>query len=110
MSTNAPHGTTSKYSTFGTESIERITMVKLSISNHVILVIVIGVMRTILVIGLGKSFNEFVEIIAIRLGKSFNLLIAIRLGKTLYECVATLKPFPIPSKLTVIIVVLVCWK
>ena len=97
MTANAPHGTTSEYATYGAESISRIAMVKLSISNHVILAI-----------RLGKSFNEFVEIIAIRLGKSFNLLIAIRLSKPPYEFIAIIKPFLIPSKLTVINVILVC--
>ena len=42
MSANAPHGTTSEYSTCGAEAISRITVVKLSIGNHVIVVIVFG--------------------------------------------------------------------
>ena len=42
MSTNAPHRTTSEYSACGAESIERITLVKASISNHIIFIVVLG--------------------------------------------------------------------
>src|SRR6185312_4447399 len=42
MSADAPHGTTSEYSTCSAESVSRITIVKLSISNHVIVVIILG--------------------------------------------------------------------
>jgi len=72
LSTDAPHGTTSEYSTCSAKPIAGITMVKLSPSNHVIVVII--------------------------------------LGKSNYECVASLEPFGISPKVTDIIIVLVCWK
>ena len=49
MTANAPHGTTSEYSASGAESISRIVIVKGSIGNHVIVVII-----------LGEPFYEFV--------------------------------------------------
>ena len=42
MVANAPHGTTSEYSTCGAESISRITTVKEFISNHVIVIVKFG--------------------------------------------------------------------
>ena len=87
MPANAPHGTTSEYSTCSAEAISRIKLVKRYISNHVILVI--------------------------RLGESFYKPIArlvIGLGKSLYEFVATVKPFGLSSKVIVIAIVLVCRK
>ena len=42
MTANAPHGTTSEYSTCGAESISRIIMVKAFISNHVVIIVMLG--------------------------------------------------------------------
>ena len=50
MAANAPHGTTSEYSTCGAEFISRVIMVKELIRNHVI----------VSVIRLGKPLYEFV--------------------------------------------------
>src|SRR6185312_241880 len=52
MPANAPHGTTSEYFTCSAEAISRITIVKLSIGNHVIAIII-----------LGKSLYEFVALL-----------------------------------------------
>ena len=87
MPANAPHGTTSEYSTCSAEAISRITIVKAFTSNHVVISF-----------RLGKSFNEFVAILVIGLGESF------------YHVVATIEPYGISSKVVAIIIVLVCWK
>jgi len=42
MSTDAPHGTTSEYSACGAEPISRVMMVKVSISDHVIVIVILG--------------------------------------------------------------------
>ena len=42
MTANAPHRTTSEYSTCGAESISKITIVKEFISDHVIVVVILG--------------------------------------------------------------------
>jgi len=42
MTADAPHGTTSEYSTCGAESISRIIIIKVFISNHVKLVFILG--------------------------------------------------------------------
>src|SRR6185312_11031789 len=52
MSTDAPHGTASEYSTCRAESISGIAVVKASLSNHVIATVM-----------LGKSLYEFVALI-----------------------------------------------
>jgi len=51
MTANAPHGTTSEYSTCGAESISRVTRVKAFISNHIIFIVM-----------LGKTLYEFVAL------------------------------------------------
>src|SRR6185312_8116110 len=89
MPANAPHGTTSEYSTYSAEAISRVIMVKEFISNHVIVVIIHGDPFHHAV-AIPKPFlisSELISVIAVLVcwKRVFS-------GKLTHECLCTFSP------------------
>ena len=67
MFTYAPHRTTSEYSAYGAESISRIIIEKVFVSNHVVIIVILGKSIYQFVATLKPSFvsSELVNIITV---------------------------------------------